>query len=66
MYTDNIFKEYEFMETFIPNQAAGLDFIMAAEELRREDLDCTESQMALPLQKLFDDIVSFISITALK
>ena len=54
------------METFIPNQSAGLDFIMAAEELRREDLKCSESQIAMPLQKLFDDIVSFISITDFK
>ena len=51
------------METFIPNQAAGIDCIMAYENLRLEELEKEESPLAKPLQKMFDSLVSFISVT---
>ena len=54
------------METFLPCQAAGIDFVMAAEELRREEMSDNEASIELPLKKLFDDIVSFISINDFK
>ena len=50
------------METFIPNQAAGLDFLVAAEELRRDEVEDSTTSISMPLQKLVDEIVSFISI----
>lgn len=53
----------KFMETFIPDQTAGIDCIMAYESLRKEELCGEESPIALPLQKMFDTIVSFISST---